>query len=320
MASQIPETMQALRLHLDSTLHYEAAPVPTPSSTQILVLVSATALTRSELSWGETLSRPLAIPGHDVSGTVVLTPHMSKFKPGDEVFGLLAFNRNGAAAEYTLALEEELCLKPKSLSHEQAAAIPLSALTAWQALFEVGSLKSETRLLVTAAAGGVGSIAVQIAKSKGAYVIGTCSAKNTDSLRQLGVDLVLDYSDNSFATWLQNVEGDLPGRGVDMVLDCIGGKSLRHCLSVVKRGGTIVSVVEPIKNDGAEVIARLKDDVKSKFFVVRPDGRMLEKIRELVERGTVKEVVDRVWELSQGKEAFEVLETGHVRGKLVLRI
>lgn len=319
MASQIPETMQALRLHLDSTLHYEATPVPTPS-TQILVRVSATAITRSELSWGETLSRPLAIPGHDVSGTVVLTPHTSKFKPGDEVFGSLAFNRNGAAAEYTLALEEELCLKPKSLSHEQAAAIPLSALTAWQALFELGSLKSETRLLVTAAAGGVGSIAVQIAKSKGAYVIGTCSAKNTDSLRQLGVDLVLDYGENSFATWLQNVEGDLPGRGVDMVLDCIGGKSLRHCLSVVKRGGTIISVAEPIKNNWAEVRARLKDDVKTKFFVVRPDGWMLEKIRELVEQGTVKEVVDRVWELSQGKEAFEVLEKGHVRGKFVLRI
>ena len=206
MASRVPKTMQALRLHPDSTLHYEAAPVPGPSSTQILVRVSATAITRSELTWGATLSRPLAIPGHDVSGAVVLAPSSSKFKPGDEVFGLLAFNCNGAAAEYAIALEEELCLKPRSLSHEQAAAVPLSALTAWQALFEHGALKAGTRLLVTAAAGGVGSIAVQLAKSKGAYVIGTCSAKNADSMRQLGVDMVLDYADGVFEEWFQEVE------------------------------------------------------------------------------------------------------------------
>jgi NADPH:quinone reductase-like Zn-dependent oxidoreductase len=313
--------MQTLRLHLDSTLHYEPAPVPAPSSTQILVRVSATAITRSELSWGETLSRPLAIPGHDVSGTVVLAPPTSKFKLGDEVFGLLAFNRNGAAAEYALASEEELCLKPKNLSHEQAAAIPLSALTAWQALFEHGSLKAGMRLLVTAAAGGVGSVAVQIAKSEGAYVIGTCSAKNIDSMRQLGVDLVLDYNkDDSFKTWVQEAEEDLNQRGVDMVLDCIGGETLRKCLGVVRRDGAVISVAEPIKDDWAEVKARLNDHVGTKFFVVRPNGPTLGRIRELVEEGALKDVVDRIWELSQGKKAFEVLEEGHARGKFILRV
>lgn len=236
MALNIPQIMQALRLHSESTLHYETAPLPAPS-TQILVRVSATAIARSELTWGETHSRSLAIPGHDISGTVVLAPPTSKFRTGDEVFGLLAFNRDGASAEYALVVEEELCLKPKNLSHEQAAAIPLSALTAWQVLFEHSSLKPGMRLLITATAGGVGSIAVQIAKSKGAYVIGTCSSKNTHSMRQLGVDLVLDYGDSSFETWVQEVEGNLPERGVDMILDCIGGITLRKCFSLVRRGG-----------------------------------------------------------------------------------
>jgi len=318
--SKVPETMQALRLHPDSTLHYEAAPVPSVSSTQILVRVSATAITRSELSWAETLSRPFAIPGHDISGTVILAPPTSKFKTGDEVFGLLAFNRNGAAAEYTIALEEELCLKPRNLNHEQAAAIPLSALTAWQALFELGSLKAGTRILVTAAAGGVGSIAVQIAKSKGTYVIGSCSAKNIDSMKQLGVDLALDYVDGSFEAWIQEIREDLNERGVDLVLDCIGGETLRKCLGVVRTGGAVISVAEPVRDDWAEVKARLNDRVKTEFFVVRPDRSMLGKIKELVEEGALKDVVDRVWDLSQGNKAFEVLEKGHVRGKFVLRV
>lgn len=282
--------------------------------------MSAAAITRSELSWGETLSRSLAIPGHDVSGTVILAPPASKFKTGDEVFGLLAFNRDGAAAEYTLALEEELCLKPKNLSHEQAAAIPLSALTAWQALFEHGSLKAGTRLLVTAAGGGVGSAAVQIAKSKGAYVIGTCSAKNMDSMRQLGVDLVVNYGDSHFEIWAKELKEDLPARGVDMILDCIGGVTLRKCFSLVRRGGTVISIAEPIKDEWAELRSRLNDIVKTAFFVVRPDGSMLKNIQELVEEGLLKGVVERIWELPQGTEAFEVLEKGHVRGKLVLKI
>ena len=105
-----------------------------------------------------------------------------------------------------------------------------------------------------------------------------------------------------------------------MVLDCIGGKALRKCLGVVRRGGAVISIAEPIDDDWAEVKARLNDHVKTKFFVVRPDGSMLEKIQELVKEGALKGVVDRVWELSQGNKAFEVLEKGHVRGKLVLRV
>ncbi len=316
----MPDTMQALRLHDDSTLHYEAAPVPAPSAAQILIRVSAAAITRSELSWGETLSRSLPIPGHDVSGTIVSAPATSKFKPGDEVFGLLAFNRDGAAAEYALAVEEELCLKPRNLGHEQAAAIPLSALTAWQAFFEHGGLKAGMRLLVTAAAGGVGSIAVQIAKSKGAYVIGTCSARNIDLMRKFGVDSVLNYADGTFEKWVQEVEEDPNEKGVDMMLDCIGGKTLRRCLCVVRRNGIAISIAQPIKDDWPEVEMRLDDRVKTKFFVVRPDGSMLEKVQALVENGIVKEVGDTVWKLSQGREAFEVLEMGHVRGKLVLKV
>lgn len=319
MAVQVPETMKALRLHPDSTLRYEDVPVPAPSPDQILIRVSATAITRSELTWGETLSRPLPIPGHDVSGTVIWAPTTSKFAPGDEIFALLAFNRDGAAAEYAITLEEELCLKPKNLSHEQAAAIPLSALTAWQALFEHGRLREGMRLLITAASGGVGSLAVQIAKWAGAYVIGTSSLKNVNSIKQFGVDLALDYGDGGFERWIQEVKEKPDESGVDLVLDCIGGDALRKCLGLVRRGGAVISVAEPIKVDWPEVKARLNDNVKTIFFIVSPDGAMLGKIQELVEKGLVNEVVDKVWPLSQGKEAFEDLEKGHVRGKLVLK-
>lgn len=319
MVVKVPETMQALRLHPDSFPYFEDAPVPLPSSDQILLRVSATAITRSELTWGETLSRPLPIPGHDVSGTIISAPPTSKFKPGDEVFGLLAFNRDGAAAEYAIALEDELCLKPKSVSHEQAAALPLSALTAWQALFQHSQLKKGMRLLITAASGGVGIMAVQIAQWAGAYVIGTCSSRNTSYLNQLGVNLVLDYGDGYFERWVQKVEENPNEGSVDLVLDCIGGKTLRTCLTVAKRGGAVLSVAEPIKEDWPEVKARLADNIKTTFFVVKPDGTTLAKIQELIDQGAVQAVVDRVWELSHGREAFELLERGHVRGKIVLR-
>jgi NADPH:quinone reductase-like Zn-dependent oxidoreductase len=139
-------------------------------------------------------------------------------------------------------------------------------------------------------------------------------------MRQLGIDIALEYADGAFEEWVQEVEGDLSGKGVDMVLDCIGGDTLRKFLGAVRRGGTVISVAEPIDGDWAESKARLNDHVKTKFFVVRPDGPMLGMIQEFVTEGALKDVVDRVWDLSQGRKAFEVLEKGHVRGKLVLGV
>lgn len=293
--------------------------MPTPSLSQVLIRVSATAITRSELTWTETVKRDLPIPGHDVSGTVVSAPATSKFKVGDEVFALLAFRRDGAAADYVVAEEHELALKPRRLRHHDAAAIPLSALTAYQALFEHAHLKSGgARLLVTAASGGVGVMAVQLGKSAGAYVLGTCSRKNSDFVRELGVNEAINYEDGGFANWVNTVLEKPEEKMVDVVLDCIGGDTLKKCLAIVRRGGTVISIAEPIKDDWPAVKARQDDNIKSAFFVVEPNGDMLEKIVALVDNEKLEPVIDKILDLEQGPEAFAELESGHVRGKIVL--
>jgi NADPH:quinone reductase-like Zn-dependent oxidoreductase len=235
------------------------------------------------------------------------------------VFGLLAFDRDGAAAEHAIAEDEELALKPRKLRHHEAAAIPLSALTAYQALFEQAHLKSDgTRLLVTAAAGGVGVMGVQLGKSAGAFVLGTCSKKNADFVRKLGANETINYEDGGFADWVKTVLEKPEERMVDVVLDCIGGDTLKKCFSIVRKGGTVISIAEPIKDDWPAVKARENDDVKTTFFVVEPNGDMLEKIVGLVDSEKLEPVIDKVLGLREGPEAFAELESGQFRGKTVL--
>lgn len=343
-----------------SSLRYHPSHLsPTPSSHPSLfaLKVHATALTRSELTWSETLSpqqRTPAIPGHDVCGTIVAVPTeyakfgldedaKSKFKVGDEVLALLSFSRNGAAAGYCLAAEEELALKPRGLGWEEAASIPLSALSAWQAFFDRGGLaeptksttatpsdtsvrtdaKSPKRILITGASGGVGVMAVQIARGTAAstgveYIAGTCSARNSTSVQRLGADHVVDYTAHP-----QLADGfaahDAP---FDVILDTVGGDTLEQCCrpALIRDRGRIVSVAMPLSEERKKALGLEDRGVQCSFFVVRPDGTQLAEIAALIEAGMVKGVVQEVSGLERGAEAMELVESGRVRGKVVLRV
>jgi NADPH:quinone reductase-like Zn-dependent oxidoreductase len=238
-------TMKAVCAHTrggPDVLMYEDAPRPQLRSGDALDHVCAAAITPAELSWSPTWEtkegsqRLPIIPSHDVSGVVEeVASGVEEVALGDSVYALLDFWGNGAAAEYVAARAADLAPRPRSLDDIGAAAVPLAALTAWQALFEHGRLAAGQRVLVHGAAGGIGSYAVQIARWKGAEVIGTASAGDLAFVRQLGAVEVIDHQASAF-------EEVVPG--VDLVLDTVGGDTLRRSWAVVRRGGTLVSIVE----------------------------------------------------------------------------
>lgn len=296
-------------------------PPPTPSPTQYLLLVHAAAITTDEQTWTETLARASPIPAHDVCGTVVTTPTAHsptpEFKIGDQVMALTSFSRDGAAAEYVVAEAAEVAAKPPTLSAVAAAAVPLSFLTAWQALVAHGRAGAGQSVLVLGAAGGVGTVAVQVARwglGMG-FVAGTCSAGNAQFVRGLGAHVVVDYHDAGGGAG-GKVEG-----GFDVVLDCVGGSRAREeGWRSVKRGGggRVVSVAGPFTE---EEEARARDaGVECVFFIVEPSGAELARAGEWIERGVLRPVVDRVFPLAEGAEAFEVLGKRHSRGKIVLEL
>lgn len=215
--------MKAIHLHGrggPDRLVYEDAPQPHPGSGEVLVRVHATSIIATELTWDETYqtadgnARSLPIPGHDVSGIVEeVGPGVTTLARGSEVYALTAFDRDGAEADYTIALPNELAPKPRSLDHVQAAAVPLSALTAWQALFEHASLGAGQTVLIHGAAGGVGVFAVQLARWAGAHVIATASARHHGFLHELGATQIIDYTTQRFEELVQHV---------DLVFDLVG--------------------------------------------------------------------------------------------------
>ena len=217
-----------------------------------------------------------------------------------------ASNGKGTYAEYVVAKETEAALKPKSIDHVHAAAIPVVALTAWQALFDKAGLSKSQRILIHGAAGGVGSFAVQLAKWKGAHVIGTASGRNQAFLRELGVDEPIDYERTRF----EDVVHD-----VDVVLDTLAGDIQNRSWKVLKKGGILVSIVAPPSADEAA-----KHSVRSAFFSAHPSSSQLSEIAKLVDAGKLKSVVETVLPLSDARRAHELNETGHARGKTVLKV
>jgi NADPH:quinone reductase-like Zn-dependent oxidoreductase len=197
-------------------------------------------------------------------------------------------------------------IKPKSIDHVHAAAIPVVALTAWQALFDKAALKKGQTILIHGAAGGVGSFAVQLAKWKGAHVIGTASRRNQAFLQELGVDEPIDYEKARF----EDVVHD-----VDVVLDTLGGDTQNRSWKVLKKGGILVSIVAPPSADEAA-----KHGVRSAFFSAHPSSSQLSEIAKLVDAGRLKSVVETVLPLSDARRAHELNETGHARGKTVLKV
>ncbi len=309
-------TMQAVRFHSyghPEVLLLEEVPRPTAGSDEVLVRVHAAGV--NPLDWKVRAGHlkdwlphrlPL-IPGWDVSGVVeALGPDVTAFKTGDAVYGMLDFGRDGAYAEYVAAGIRTLALKPSSLDHVQAAAVPLAALTAWQSLFDSASLSAGQTVLIHGAAGGVGHFAVQFAKWKGAKVIGTASAGNASFLRELGADKVIDYRTTRF----EAAVGD-----VDVVLDTIGGETQQRSWQVLKKGGILVAT---LGISSAE--APGEHGVRGAGVSVHPDPAQLARIAALIDAGDLKPVIAAVLPLTEAARAHELSQTGHGRGKIVLKV
>jgi NADPH:quinone reductase-like Zn-dependent oxidoreductase len=309
--------MKAVRLHGrggPDHLVYEDAPQPHPGLGEVLVRVYATGVIANELKWDATYQtkagnpRALPIPGRDLSGVVEEVGHgVTTLVPGSEVYAMLDFCCDGAEAEYTIALPNELAPKPSTLDHVQAAAVPLSALTAWQALFEHANLGAGQTVLIHGAAGGVGVFAMQLARLAGAQVIATTSARNRDFLRKLGATEVIDYTTTRFEEMVQRV---------DVVFDTVGGDTLQRSWQVVKPGGVLVSVVIP--RPSADVAKG--HDARFAWFVVEPNREQLIQIGMLIDTGHIRPIIDTVVPLSEARQAYEQGAKGHMRGKIVLRV
>lgn len=293
--------------------------VPTPGPVEVLVRVHAAGVnptdwksrTQGAMLSGET-ARPgdPLVPGFDVSGVVAAVgPGVTRFAPGDEVFGMPRFpHPAGAYAEYVTAPARHFARKPADLDHVHAAALPLAALTAWQALVDTADVRPGQRVLIHAAAGGVGHLAVQIAKARGAHVTGTARKVNHDFLRDLGADEVIDYTDVDFAEVLSDL---------DVVLDPIAGDYSHRCLRVLRPGGTLVSIL-PVGEDVTAAAARR--GVRAGFMLVEPDHAGLAAIADLVAAGKLRPHVEATLPLERAAEAHQRGEAGHTRGKLVLTV
>ena len=286
-----------------ASLTSQSVSVPDPGPGELLVEVRATAITADELTWPE--SWP-AIPCHDLSGVVAATgPGTDGWRAGDEVYGLVGFDRPGAAAEYVTAPAADLAPKPASVDHLAAASIPLGALTAWQALHEHAKLAPGQHVLVHGGAGGVGAYATQLAAQFGARVTATASARNLAFVTGLGAHEVLDYS----GRFEDHV------RDVDVVVDPVGGATTGRSWAVLRSGGILVDIAEePDEAKGG------RDDVRSVFFVVRPDGGQLRELASLVDKGQLRPVVSTVFELSALAEAFGALRGSRPPGKVIINV
>src|SRR5579872_1001458 len=309
--------MKAIRIHGrggPDHLVYEDVPQPHPGPGEVLVRIHATGVIATELEWDETYQtatgspRTLPIPGRDLSGVVEeIGQGVTTFAPGAEVYAMLGYGRDGAEAEFTIALPSELASKPRTLDHVQAAAVPLTALTAWQALFVHASLAAGQTILIHGAAGGVGVFAVQLARHAGAQVIATASARHRDFLRELGASAVIDYTTTRFEEVVHDV---------DLVFDLIGGDTLVRSWQVVKPGGVLVSVVGP-RPSFAEAKAH---GVRPAWFIVEPNREQLIQIGALIDTGRIRPIIETVLPLSQARQAYEQGARGHTRGKIVLRV
>jgi len=307
-----------------NTLAIQELPVPnrSSSSSDHLLRVHAVALTNGELSWPEPATLTHPIPGYEVSGTVVTAPASSPLQPGTEVYARTAFDREGNAREYSIAATAELSRKPSTLSWEEAATVPLSALTAWQALFVHGGFAAPAqgggqgnaakRLLVTAASGGVGVFAIQLARLAGVgTIVGTCGPTNVGFVQALGADEVLDYR---VVTDLSKWEGDK----FDLVIDCVGGETLSQAWTCAKDGGIVMGIAMP--PDLRKPAQGVGKNVQAVFFIVEADGKQLEQVTGLIETGKVRTVFDSAFPLDEFEAAFAKVHSGHVRGKVVLQL
>jgi NADPH:quinone reductase-like Zn-dependent oxidoreductase len=271
------------------------------------------------------------ILGNDFAGVVVrVGSRVRRFKPGDEVYARTDTDRIGTFAEFISIKEDAVANKPKKLTMEEAASIPLVGLTAWQALVERAKLKKGQKVLIHAGSGGVGTFAIQVAKHLGAIIATTTSAANLDWVKGLGADIVIDYRKEDFETILHDY---------DVILDTLGGKTLEKSIRVLKPGGKLISLLGPpdpdfAKNLGLAWSLRLamrllsyrirkkarRHHVSYSFLFMRPSGDQLREIGSLIDSGTVHPVVDRVFPFESTKEALAYVERGRAKGKVIVKV
>ncbi|HZS17971.1 MAG TPA: NADP-dependent oxidoreductase [Candidatus Udaeobacter sp.] len=292
-------------------LKFEEVPRPEPNDDEALVRVIASAVNPADpLTLSGKYAREFGthlplIPGYDIAGVVEKTGgSVTKLKVGEAVYGYPTFG--GGWAEYVTVKEGEVAAKPKSLNFVEAAAVPMGALTAWQALVDVAKLQPGQTVLIHGGSGGVGSFAIQIAKARGARVIATASTANQDLLKQLGADVAVDYTKAKF----EDVAKD-----VDIVLDPVGRETLARSYGVVKKGGVVMSLVA--RPDPAEL---KKHEIRGAGISVHPDTEDLTEIAQLIDAGKIKPTVTQVRPLSEAIAAQQQAATHHTRGKVVLRI
>ncbi|WP_327399398.1 NADP-dependent oxidoreductase [Streptomyces sp. NBC_01288] len=287
---------------------------PAPRANEILIKVRAAGLNPTDWkhrATGGFLGEPPFTLGWDVSGVVeAVGVGVARLAPGDEVFGMLSYPwGHGSHAEYVAAPARAFVHKPAGIDHVQAGALPLVSLTAWQALVENAEVQPGQRVLIHAAAGGVGHVAVQIAKARGAYVIGTASAAKHDFLRELGVDEAIDYRETDFSEAVKDV---------DVVLDMLGAETALKSLRVLRPGGIVVSIVPMGKPDFYEEAERL--GVRAVRMLVDADRADMEAIAELVETGKLRATIAGTFPLADAAEAHALGATGRTAGKLVLAV
>ena len=315
----MPLTMMALRAHArggPEQLVYEQAPTPVPGPGEALVEVHAAAITFAELTWDQTWTtrdgrdRTPTIPSHEVSGTVIgLGPDARGVAVRQDVYGLIDFDRDGAAAQYVTLPAAHLAARPGSVSHVESATLPLAALTAWQALVDHADLKPGEQVLVQGGAGGVGSYVVQLAASLGGAVTATGRAAQRDFVLGLGAGTFLasDSADGGGPATAT------PAGGFDVVIDTVGGAVLEASYGMTRRGGRLVTLGAPPDEDKAAALG-----LRAVFFVVTPDAAELAHLAGLVGDGRLRPVLSQTFPLPEGREAFESATAPHLPGKTVL--
>ncbi len=318
-------------------LQLEEVATPNVADNDILVQVHAASvnLLDSKIRNGEfkiilPYKAPFAL-GHDVSGVVTkIGTKVSKFKVGDEIYARVSDYRIGTFAEYISVNENDAAVKPKNLSMEEAASIPLVGLTVWQALIEKANLRKGQKVFIQAGSGGVGTFAIQLAKHLGATVATTTSAANTDLVKRMGADIIIDYRKENFETILKDY---------DVVLNSQGTKTLQNSLKVLKRGGTVISISGPADPEfGLQINANFfvrtllkllssgirkqakRLGVNFSFLFMKAQGDQLRQITSLIEFGAIKPVIDKVFPFEQTNEAMAYVETGRAKGKVVIKL
>jgi NADPH:quinone reductase-like Zn-dependent oxidoreductase len=301
----VPPKMQAVRLHPPGgvdNISLDQVTTPTPRPGEVLVRVHAAAITRDELSWPA--NRLPAIPSYELSGTVAAVGQGGDgFEPGQDVYGMTSFDRDGVAAEYAAVKTGELHPKPNTLSHVESAAIPLPALSAMQGLFDHGRLAKNERVLIHGGAGGVGAFAVQLARHHGAYVIATASGERATLARELGADEVIDHAVTDFT--------DLDP--VDLVFDTVGGYRLKDSVEVLEEGGRLISVAE--EPPRAEAGSR---GIDAAWFLVQTNQDQLGELARLADAGALQTHVGRTFPLIDARDAFTHTQDQGGAGKVVL--